>query len=79
MGSPGGKEDKEGKNSPEESATVSTIDSPKFIIFFLPKKPLVSFMDICLFFLYFFSFCPKYNDMSIRTYELLQQGFLSLT
>jgi len=48
MGSPGGKEDKEGKNSTKESSTLSTFDSPIIIIFLLPKKHLVSFMDIFL-------------------------------
>jgi hypothetical protein len=38
MGSPGGKEDKEGKNSAEESSTLSTIDSPIIIISLLLKK-----------------------------------------
>jgi hypothetical protein len=46
MGSLGGKENKEGKNSAEESSILSTIDSPRIIIFLLLKKHLVCFMDM---------------------------------
>jgi hypothetical protein len=45
-GSPGGREDKEGKNIVEESSTFLTIDSPRIIMLLIHKKHLVNFMDI---------------------------------
>jgi hypothetical protein len=63
MGSLGGKEIKEGKNSAEESSTLSTIDSPRIIIFLLLKKTCGMFYGYVLSFLaFFFTFVQKLNN-----------------
>jgi hypothetical protein len=63
MGSLGGKENKEGKNSAEESSILSTIDSPRIIIFLLLKKTCGIFYGYVLSFLaFFFTFVQKSNN-----------------